>query len=188
MNANKEKSNLTREVLEQLLGETGSDGMPVILAKRIDPQIPTTNTLTDYGFEGLAKQEKGGKIGWEPHRNFVLYIDGETGNCRIPDTPKNRQRLKRLSQGGIEKVKRLTLNDDGQITEVEDEVEIPPTYKMLEQNLAASTLVNTVAMQVMNLMKGGIQQESDAPPPEKGYRKPVGYKKDIEDRLLEPLK
>ncbi len=188
MPINKEKHNLTREVLEQLLGETGGDGMPVVLAKRIDPQIPTTNTLTDYGFEGLRKVEKGGKIAWEVDRNFVLYIDGETGNCRIPETENNRKRLKRLSKGGSEKVKRITMNDDGVLKEVEEEVEIPPTYKMMEQNLAASTLVNTVAQQVMNMMSKGIAQETDAPAPEKNYRKPVGHRKDLEDRLLEPLK
>lgn len=191
MASNKEKHNLTREVLEQLLGETGGDGMPVILAKRLDPQIPTTNTLTDYGFEGLKKVEKGGKVSWEVDRNFVLYIDGETGNCRIPETEKNRQRLKRLSKGGTEKVKRLTLNEDGVIKEVEEEVEIAPTYKMMEQNLAASTLIQTVATQVMNMMSKGIAQESDAPPPEKNYRKPVGkafHARDVDEKLLEPLK
>lgn len=187
MPVNKENKSLTRDVLEQLLGETG-DGMPVILAKRLDPQIPTTNTITDYGFEGLSKVSKGGKSIWEPNRNFVLYVDGETGNCRIPNTPNNKKRLQRLSKIDKEKIKRIIIDDEGQPITREEEIEIPPTYKMLEADLAASTLINTVAAQVMNLMKGGIQQESDAPPPEKGYRKPVGHKKDIEDRLLEPLK
>lgn len=195
MPRNIEKSNLTREVLEQLLGETGGDGMPVILAKRMDPQIPTTNTLTDYGFEGLARVDKAGKTAWEPSRNFVLYIDGETGNCRIPDTENNRKRLKRLSIGGKETIKHLSLNDDGKPVAREEVIEVPPTYKMMEQNLATSTLINTVAMQVMNLMKGGIEQESDAPLPEgvvkRGTTKnPIvkGSRGPLDDALLEPLK
>jgi hypothetical protein len=187
MAINKERSNLTREVLEQLLGETGGDGMPVILAKRQDPQIPTTGTLTDYGFEGLTRIDRGGKVQWEPNHNFVLYIDGETGNCRIPDTENNRKRLKRLSQGGQETVTRLVLDEDGQTTKQDEVIPIPPTYKMMEQNLATSTLINTVAQQVMNMMKGGIQQESDAPLPpgvvKRGSIKDNGRK----TGLIEPL-
>ena len=82
------KDNLTREVLEQLIGDPNDDGMPVILAKRLDPQIPTTNNLRDYGFEGLSRVERGGSIQWEPNKNFVLIIEGDTGNCRIPDTER----------------------------------------------------------------------------------------------------
>jgi hypothetical protein len=152
----------------------------------MDPQIPTTNTLTDYGFEGLSRAERGGKTLWEPSRNFVLYIDGETGNCRIPDTENNRKRLERLSKGGKETVKRIVLDDNGQTQTKTEEIETPPTYKMMEQNLATSTLVNTVAMQVMALMRNGIQSESDAPIPDNVNRPAMVKKTGKTNPLVEP--
>lgn len=172
----KNKDNLTREVLEQLIGDPMDDGMPVILAKRIDRQIPTTNNLRDYGFEGLSRVERGGAIQWEPNRNFVLTIEGDTGACRIPDTDFNRKRLKRLTVTKSEKVKRISQGEDGQIIETEDTVPVPPTYMMMEQSLAKSTLVDSVAKRVMELMKG---VTGDAP---------TGKKKVMEDDLLEPIR
>lgn len=152
MPRNKNKDNLTREVLEQLIGDSQEDGMPVILAKRLDPQIPATVPLRDYGFEGLTRLDRGGATVWEPNRSFVLVIDGETGNCRVPDTENNRKRLKRLSIVRSERIKKVTLNDDGQPVEHEETVPVPATYKMMEQTLAQSTLVDSVAKRVMEMM------------------------------------
>jgi hypothetical protein len=156
----KNKDNLTREVLEQLIGDPNDDGMPVILAKRFDPQIPTTNNLRDYGFEGLSRTERAGVVQWEPNLNFVLTIDGETGNCRIPDTEFNRKRLKRLSIQRMEKVKRIIMDEDGQTKEVDDTIPVPATYKMMEQSLAQSTLVDAIAKRVMEMMQSPAKGEA----------------------------
>lgn len=176
MPRNKNKDNLTREVLEQLIGDSQEDGMPVILAKRIDPQIPATNVLRDYGFEGLTQVSRAGATIWEPNRSFVLIIDGETGNCRVPDTEFNRKRLKRLSIVRTEKVKKITFNDEGQTIEGEETVPVTPTYKMMEQTLAQSTLVDSVAKRVMEMMN---QVTSPAA---------VGKKMLPDKDLLEPLR
>lgn len=172
----KNKDNLTREVLEQLIGDPNDDGMPVILAKRFDPQIPTTNNLRDYGFEGLSRTERAGVVQWEPNQNFVLTIDGETGNCRIPDTEFNRKRLKRLSIQRMEKVKRIIMDEDGQTKEVDDTIPVPATYKMMEQSLAQSTLVDAIAKRVMEMTQSSGKMDSA---PKKG-----GIDKD----LLEPIR
>lgn len=171
------KDNLTREVLEQLIGDAQDDGMPVILAKRLDPQMPTTTTLRDYGFEGLSQVDRNGTTQWEVNRNFVLYIDGETGDCRIPETENNRKRLKRLSVQKTERIKRVIMDDDGQTKEIEETVNVPPTYKMMEQSLAQSTLVDSVAKRVLEMMN---QVTTPAVP---------GQKKVLPDKdLLEPLR
>ncbi len=160
------KDNLTREVLEQLIGDPEDDGMPVILAKRIDSQIPTTNNLRDYGFEGLSRTERAGAIHWEPNQSFVLTIEGDTGNCRIPDTEFNRKRLKRLSIQKTEKIKRIIMDDEGQTKEVEDTIPVPATYKMMEQTLAQSTLVDSVAKRVVEMMQAaGKAAEAEPAPP-----------------------
>lgn len=171
------KDNLTREVLEQLIGDPNDDGMPVILAKRFDPQIPTTNNLRDYGFEGLTRVERSGVIQWEPNQNFVLTIEGDTGNCRIPDTEFNRKRLKRLSVSKTEKVKRIIMDDDGQTKEVDDVVPVPATYKMMEQTLAQSTLVDSVAKRVMEMMQAQNGAKAEGSP-----------KKGFDKDLMEPLR
>lgn len=177
MPRSKNKDSLTREVLEQLIGDPLDDGMPVILAKRLDPQIPTTTVLRDYGFEGLSRMDRGGATVWEPNRSYVLMIDGETGNCRVPDTEFNRKRLKRLSIVRHEKVKKITLSDDGQPIEGEETIPVPATYKMMEQSLAQSTLVDSVAKRVMEMMN---QVTTPAVP---------GQKKILPDKdLLEPLR
>lgn len=170
------RDNLTREVLEQLIGDPNEDGMPVILAKRLDPQIPTTNNLRDYGFEGLSRAERNGSIQWEPNRNFVLIIEGETGNCRIPDTENNRKRLKRLSITRTEKIKKIVMDDEGQTKEIEETVPVTPTYKMMEQTLAQSTLVDSVAKRVMEMMNAATAPSGVA-------------KKSLPDKdILEPLR
>lgn len=172
------KDNLTREVLEQLIGDPLDDGMPVILAKRLDPQIPTTNTLRDYGFEGLSREDRDGVVQWVPNRQFVLSIEGDTGSCRIPDTENNRKRLKRLSITKTEKVKRIVINDEGQPAEVEDTVPVPATYKMMEQSLAQSALVDSVAKRVVEMMKNPNKDES-----------PIGKRKgNSPEDILEPLR
>lgn len=172
----KNKDNLTREVLEQLIGDPLDDGMPVILARRIDPQIPTTTVLRDYGFEGLSRVERSGVVQWEPSRSFVLVIDGDSGNCRIPDTEFNRKRLKRLGQSKTEKIKRIIIDDKGQPVEVDDTQTIQPTYVMMEQTLAQSTLVDSVAKRVMEMMNAlTAQARGDG-------------KKAVDKDILEPLR
>ncbi len=176
-----QKDALTKEVLEQLIGDPNDDGMPVILAKRIDPQIPCTSNLRDYGFEGLKQVERFGKTEWEPHGNFVLVIDGETGNCRIPNTEKNRFRLERLSKVTTETVKRRTLDTStNEWTEIDEEVSSLPTYRRMEENLAQSSLVEAVAAKVMEMMGGS---KNEAPVPLKRGRKPSEP-----SNLLEPLR
>lgn len=158
--ARNKKDNLTREVLEQLIGDPLDDGMPVILAKRLDPQIPSTSNLRDYGFEGLTRMERNGVIEWVPSRDFVLTIEGDTGSCRIPDTEFNRKRLKRLSIAKTEKIMRVIMNDNGQPEEVPDTIPVPPTYKMMEQSLAQSALVDSVAKRVVEMMKNPVREDS----------------------------
>lgn len=174
----KSKDNLTREVLEQLIGDPLDDGMPVILAKRLDPQIPTTSNLRDYGFEGLTRLDREGGVQWEPSRNFVLTIDGDTGDCRIPETEFNRKRLKRLSVPRTEKAKVIIVNDDGKSVESEQNIQVPATYMMMEQSLAKSALVDSVAKRVMEMMKG--EGKEAAPSKSKG-----GHQ---DDNLLEPIR
>lgn len=146
---------LAAQALQQLLGDTDGDGMPVILARRFDPQIPSTCNISDYGFEGLRPVDKNGKKAWEVYHDFVLVIDGETGNCRIPDTERNRKRLERLCKVERETVTRIAIDPATNLQVTHEEVrDITPTYQLLEQNIAQSTLVDSVAQRVMDMMKG----------------------------------
>lgn len=181
----KNQQTLEKEVLQQLIGEESDDGMPVILAKRLDPSIPNTCNLRDYGFEGLTDKgvDLNGKTLWEPNRNFVLVIDGETGNCRIPDTKNNRARLKRLSAIERRPVTRVVLNEATGKTETIEESEIvPPTYTMMEQNLAQSSMVAAIAERVYAMMGLNKKEEVDAVPAKRG-RRPSGP-----DNFLDPIK
>ena len=180
----KNQQTLEKEVLQQLIGEESDDGMPVILAKRIDPSIPNTCNLRDYGFEGLI--EKGtdinGKLVWEPHRNFVLIIDGESGNCRIPDTKNNRERLKRLSKVEKRPITRVVLNEaTGKTESVEESEIVPATYTLMEQNLAQSSMVDVIAKRVYEMMNVGKNPDEEVAPARRG-RKPNP------DNLLEPIR
>lgn len=175
-----QKDVLTKEVLEQLIGDPNDDGIPVILAKRLDPQIPCTCDLRDYGFEGLRQVERFGKTEWEPHGNFVLIIDGETGNCRIPDTPQNRVRLERLSKVTTEVVKRKILDTaTNEWTETDEAVTSLPTYRRMEENLAQSSLVEAVAAKVVEMM-GRAKEEP--------VIKRQGRKAPDPDNILDPIR
>ncbi len=145
---------LATEVLQQLVGDPDDNGMPVILARRFDPQIRPDQTVNidDPGFEGLRAVHRNGKLTWEPDHDFKLIIDGRTGHCRIPDTPRNRKRLERLEKPTTDTVKRIVLGENGKTHETEETVTTPPTYQRIERNLAQSALVDHVAQRVLELM------------------------------------
>ncbi len=153
--------------------------MPVLHARRIDG-IPCNHNLSDATFEGLVKRNRSGKEVWEVDDNRKIRINGTTGECVIPDTPFNRERLKLLSTE--RDVEAVTFDRDAEGNLVENKRMTKSTimYEVVDEtmknkmaaglmakaveNISAEDLVNILAAKGLTVAP---VQPAPAPEPEK---------------------
>ncbi len=124
--------------------------MPVLHARRIDG-IPCNHNLSDATFEGLAKRNRNGKEVWEVDDNRKIRIDGITGECVIPDTPFNRERLKKLSTA--RDVEAVTFDRDakGNLIEKKRMTKSTIMYEVVDETMKDKMAAGLMAKAVENI-------------------------------------
>lgn len=166
-------------IYEDMLKPQSEEAFPCIYAKRIDRSLrPKRPAIHDKSFEGLKRVIRNGRVEFDVYQDFCLIIDGETGHCKVPDTPYNRKRLEELSttRKGTDYIRKRNWDyhderDPRAWEEHPVEVEVPPLYELLDKTIIQKSAEDALAETVMNK----IQKEYDLVPKEK--KKPGRPKK-----------
>ena len=167
------------DLVEDLFKPRKEGDVPYIYAKKRLPMRHTYN-LFEKDWDGLRKVQKNGKVTFEIDLNHNVVINGETGECRIPDTKNNRKRLERLCKPTKVMGTHREYQPDGTFKEIPKEIEVPPAYTRLDENLLERKTLDVMESKLLERIskKFDIVEKTQTDVP-KGF--------EDEGKLLDPL-
>lgn len=139
--------NAEKSVLERMIEPKDPNAIPYIYCRR-NCNHPADrwghfwdHELTDYGWQGLRKIMKNGKVAFEMDDSFVLMISKD-GTCAIPNTEKNRERLKMMDS--LPKVRSTKVSRDHLNKEKRETIWIDqaPQYEEIDNSIVEGKTID----------------------------------------------
>lgn len=127
------------DIVKEFLSPRKEDEFPHFYARfNMGGRTYSYNLRHKRMFEGMKKTITNGKVDFVVDPNFSLVVDGETGYCKIADTPYNRKKFDLLSTPRKRTVIKHELKYDkktGEEVPVQTEtvIEEPPMFERLDR-------------------------------------------------------
>lgn len=156
-------NSIIQRIAEDVMGKKGAPTYPYILCKRNVPPDLTYDLHSVGEWEGLKGVISNGRTAFEIDPNFTLIIKPD-GTCFIPDTPNNRERLKRVSSS--QKITEYRKRHNSQKMVDEEymvETIIPAAYEQIEASLLNSSMAKEIARQVREILAQESDEFAEAP-------------------------